>query len=215
MKKDWKYVFREIVIVIIGIMIAFSLNNWSTNYQNSQALKNNLESIISDLEEDKISIDNIIARQKEKIDDFRSIKAGLMENEVDWDFLSKLISKQQSSPTFYPITSTFQSTVSSGKIDLIKNIEKKKKLFHLYEFVYKKAVYNGELYDQSHIEYYDKQLIKYIDFDNDEVINKEGIISKETLSAISYLVDEARDYIELMESLKKENEALALAIGSK
>ncbi len=213
MKKNWKYIVTETVIVIIGIMIAFSLNNWSTNYKNNQALRGNIESILSDLEADALSIDDIITRQNQKILDLKTIKVELSGREVDWDLVSGLISKQQSSPTFYPITSTFQSTVSSGKVDLIKSLDKKTELFHLYEFIYKKAVYNGQLYDQSHIEYYDKQLIKYIDFDTNVVIDQKGLKSSETLNALSYLINEARDYIQLMESVKKENEALSQSLG--
>lgn len=125
-------------------MIAFWINNLSSNYKDSRALKENLTSMVNDLDADLRSIDEIINRQKEKIEDFKSMKSMLVQKEPDWSALSSLISKQQSSPTFYPITSTFQSTVSSGKIDLIKDLSTKKDLFQLYEFTYKKAVYNGQ-----------------------------------------------------------------------
>lgn len=189
-------------------MIAFWINNLSSNYKDSQALKENLTSIVNDLDADLRSIDEIINRQKEKIEDFKRMKSMLVQEAPDWPALSSLISKQQSSPTFYPITSTFQSTVSSGKIDLIKDLSTKKDLFQLYEFTYKKAVYNGQLYDQSHIEYYDKRLVSYMDFDTNSIIDKQGIKAQGTLNSLSYLIDEARDYIGLLENVKKENQAL-------
>lgn len=194
-------------------MIAFWINNLSSNYKDSQALEENLTSIINDLAVDLRSIDEIIASQKEKIEDFKSMKSMLTGKNPDWPSLSSLISKQQSSPTFYPITSTFQSTVSSGKIDLIKDLSTKKDLFQLYEFTYKKAVYNGQLYDQSHIEYYDKRLVSYMDFDTNNIIDREGIRSQQVLNSLSYLIDEARDYIELLENVRKENQALNAVIG--
>ncbi len=208
MKRNWKYIATEILIVIIGIMIAFSINNFSSNYKDSKLLKENLTSIVNDLNADLKSIEEIIARQHDKIKDFKRIKTLLTQTETGWPEVSELISKQQSSPTFYPITSTFQSTVSSGKIDLIKDLSTKKNLFHLYEFTYKKAVYNGQLYDQSHIDYYDKRLINYVDFDSNLIIDRQGIKSQETLNSLSYLIDEARGYIRLLESVKKENRAL-------
>lgn len=214
MKRNWKYIATETVIVIIGIMIAFSINNLSSTYKDRKALKANLTSIVNDLRVDLKSIDEIIGRQQGKIRDFRTIKKLLMEKETDWDAVSSLISKQQSSPTFYPITSTFQSTVANGKIDLIKDLSTKKHLFQLYEFTYKKAVYNGQLYDQSHIEYYDKRLIRYMDFDLNQVIDHQGLKSLEIRNALSYLIDEARDYIGLLEAVRKENQALNKVIQS-
>lgn len=212
MKRNWKYVATEIMIVIIGIMIAFSINNYSANYKDRQALAENLTSIVNDLESDLKSIDGIIVRQNEKIRDFQTIKELLGQKEPDWAQVSTLISKQQSSPTFYPITSTFQSTVSSGKIDLIKDLSTKKNLFHLYEFTYKKAVYNGQLYDRSHIDYYDKRLINYVDFDSNLIIDRQGIKSREILNSLSYLIDEARGYLNLLENVRKDNRDLNAVI---
>lgn len=193
-------------------MIAFSINNFSANYKDRQALAENLTSIENDLAADLKSIDAIIVRQNEKIRDFQTIKELLRQEEPGWTQVSTLISKQQSSPTFYPITSTFQSTVSSGKIDLIKDLGTKKSLFHLYEFTYKKAVYNGQLYDQSHIDYYDKRLINYVDFDSNLIIDKQGIKSQEILNSLSYLIDEARGYLALLESVRKDNRDLNAVI---
>ncbi|GAB5528192.1 MAG: hypothetical protein Roseis2KO_60640 [Roseivirga sp.] len=212
MKRNWKYIATEILIVIIGIMIAFSINNFSANYKDRKALAENLTSIENDLAADLKSIDDIIVRQNEKIRDFQTIKELLRQKEPDWMQVSTLISKQQSSPTFYPITSTFQSTVSSGKIDLIKDLGTKKNLFHLYEFTYKKAVYNGQLYDQSHIDYFDKRLINYVDFDSNLIIDRQGIKSQETLNSLSYLIDEARGYIKLLEKVREDNRNLNTVI---
>lgn len=47
-----------------------------------------------------------------------------------------------------------------------------------------------------------------MDFDTNSIIDKQGIRSQQTLNFHSYLIDEARDYIELLENVKKENQAL-------
>lgn len=212
MKRNWKYIATEILIVIIGIMIAFWINNLSANYKDRKALEENLSSIVNDLEADLKSLQQIKQRQEEKIRDFETIKGQLGQENTNWELVSDLIIKQQASPTFYPITSTFQSTVSSGKIDLIKDLNTKKSLFHLYEFTYKKAVYNGQLYDQSHIGYYDNRLINYVDFDDQLILNKQGVRNPEIVNAISYLIDQARDYIKLLENVMKESSGLIAVI---
>ncbi len=72
-KPDWpagryfKYAFGEIVLVVIGILIALAINNWNSNrllrnsaYQNMRALNKNIEDDINQLQNSKSFMDSVI-----------------------------------------------------------------------------------------------------------------------------------------------------------
>ncbi len=52
--KYLKYAFGEIILVVIGILIALSLNNWNENRKNKSLLKTYTTSLIKDLEKDTL-----------------------------------------------------------------------------------------------------------------------------------------------------------------
>lgn len=63
MKKiNWQYTFGEILIVIIGISIAFSLNKCAENKQNEKIEKLYLENLRNDIETDKNNLEQNLER---------------------------------------------------------------------------------------------------------------------------------------------------------
>jgi len=55
----FKYVIGEILLVVIGILIALSINNWNTNKQETKELQNYLKNIKNNLHADLIGIKEI------------------------------------------------------------------------------------------------------------------------------------------------------------
>ncbi len=62
MGKYFKYAIGEILLVVIGILIALQINNWNENKKNHQQELNLLNQLRSDLTENKIEIKDIIKR---------------------------------------------------------------------------------------------------------------------------------------------------------
>ena len=54
--KYLKYAIGEIVLVVIGIMIALSINNWNEGRKETIKLKKAIESVYSDLVSDRLLI---------------------------------------------------------------------------------------------------------------------------------------------------------------
>ena len=52
--KYLKYAIGEIVLVVIGILIAISINNWNENRKNDEVRRTYYVQILQDLEKDKI-----------------------------------------------------------------------------------------------------------------------------------------------------------------
>src|SRR5210317_1096357 len=60
--KTGKYLFYaigEIILVVIGILIALSINNWNERAKNETILKVYLQNYVEDLRDDKKSMDNL------------------------------------------------------------------------------------------------------------------------------------------------------------
>jgi hypothetical protein len=76
--KYLKYAIGEIVLVVIGILIALQINNWNEKRLQKQALKNIYAIIVEDLKNDITDI-NIILKSKKEIEPiFNKILDGLM-----------------------------------------------------------------------------------------------------------------------------------------
>ena len=130
--KYFKYAIGEIVLVVIGILIALQINNWNENRKKRQIELNYLERLIIDL------------RENEKLlSEFHDIKQKQLE--AANIFLNFSFSKNKDSvfnvmPYFNSIFSwqdininqvTFNEMVSSGNLDLISNDSIKIKLLEL------------------------------------------------------------------------------------
>ena len=57
--KYFKYAIGEIVLVVIGILIALQINNWNESRKNKNSWQSYTESLIKDLEQDTITLNMV------------------------------------------------------------------------------------------------------------------------------------------------------------
>ena len=86
------YAIGEIILVVIGILIALQINNWNEKHQAQNKMVSNFQNLIEDLKSNKLQLLNLIERRKEV-----SNGAGLLidnyENQIqvdENDFVVKL-----------------------------------------------------------------------------------------------------------------------------
>ena len=127
------YAIGEIVLVVIGILIALQVNNWNENrkLQNEELnllleLKSNLEVTLNNFKNDTLSNLNTI-HQFEKIENY--IKEDLPYNsELDSAFRQL---RGWWSP--YPIYTAYTTLKTKG-LDIISNVPLRNKIVNLYEY---------------------------------------------------------------------------------
>ncbi|MEQ8927958.1 MAG: DUF6090 family protein [Fulvivirga sp.] len=118
------YAIGEIVLVVIGILIALQVDNWNKENENRDKERKYLTELKTNLHEDVIQIDTILAQNKIKaacinnvLKAFGALKntpAMVLRFGISMDTLSKF-------EVFNANSIAFQNLMSSSSIDLIKN----------------------------------------------------------------------------------------------
>ena len=52
--KYFKYAIGEIILVVMGILIALQINNWNEDRKNNQSVKTSIKALLEDLKRDTI-----------------------------------------------------------------------------------------------------------------------------------------------------------------
>lgn len=81
MKRYLLYAMGEIVLVVVGILIALQINNWNENQKRRAELKTVLENIVSDLDADSIEASILMGQMEFKIELSDSIVNGKISEE--------------------------------------------------------------------------------------------------------------------------------------
>lgn len=211
---DWRYLIREIFIVSIGILTAFWINTISSNISQKREIKEYRKSLIVDLSGNLKSLDKIIESQNQKVLELNATIKALESANYDLDILGQILTRQKKSPTFFPISGTFKSLVSQGKIEIFDtNI--KRELFNLYDTNYARIEYNGVLYDKVYVSTYDKEILQLMNLKTNQIENIQRLESTDFIKNILLIIDEAKSYLNLLNKSKIESTKLLELISEK
>ena len=118
--KYFKYAIGEIVLVVIGILIALQINNWNENRKSKQAVRVALSSLISDLKKDTLQLRFDIKFIDEDFKILRDFRKRLSHPLANMDSVKK-IARFEFLPFFDPShtlnRNTITSILSTGRID--------------------------------------------------------------------------------------------------
>ena len=165
MKKiNWQYAFGEILIVIIGISIAFSINKCAEHSKDEKLKFQYLHSIKNDLEIDKSTLEANTEELERKI--------GVLQTVIPL-FNSKDPKKRQGMrqifsimqlSDFNPKDITYQSMINSGDFSLIDDFDLKTAIETHYSD-YKTILKDYERQEIIHKEYVGDYFIHKMDYD--------------------------------------------------
>ena len=164
--KYFKYAIGEIILVVIGILIALSINNW--NEENNSKIKSSkyFEKLVSDLVQDTININNLInncEQMQEGIDlYFNYFEQGNnpIQNLIDstksvkWRFFR-----------YFPVNYTYVDIQSSGNSNLIHE-ELRRSLIELSNAQEFLRIIIDRVVNDTKQEMYERN--KHLDFDRSE-----------------------------------------------
>ncbi len=139
MKKiNWLDHIANLLVVILGISIAFYLESYKEADSNRRQEHKYLESLKKDLETDIQYLDTLRVRNEKISDALVTLSNGSIGRPYGSDSaLMNYTLMIQYNPPFNPQRTTYESLKSSGKMDLIGSFELRNEMVELYEQYYR------------------------------------------------------------------------------
>ena len=113
------YAIGEIVLVVIGILIALQINTWNKEKQNRVHERTILKNLVEDLEIQKELIQEQVDYESDVLQKIDSAKMYISDN-FDKAILGRLFNELAGRHTFKANRATFNNMISSGSINLVK-----------------------------------------------------------------------------------------------
>ena len=127
------YAIGEILLVVIGIIIAVQIGNWNQSVQDKELLRISLDNLREDLELQKEIIDGQLAVESEMIAKADSILMFMQKPIPSPSDIAPLLFELTTRRTFIANKATFNNLESTGNIVLIKDKELKNELIKYYQ----------------------------------------------------------------------------------
>ena len=123
MGKYLKYAIGEIILVVIGILVALQINNWNIARKNTETKRLYYVQILNDLEKDKA----LMTKGNASIDSFfkklEDYKVTFRKNEIPfWEAATQIgivLSFENNGWNFEPNTNTITTLINTGDVKLI------------------------------------------------------------------------------------------------
>lgn len=134
-RKYLKYAIGEIILVVIGILIALQINDWNTHRINGIKETRILLEIKDNLNEDLLSIENVLNANtlKTKTVDTAFYYMSIMDgNPILGKEFSYLMPILTNYDLFNPTRVAFDTMVSSGNIDILESETLRKDISRYY-----------------------------------------------------------------------------------
>ena len=146
------YAAGEILLVVIGILIALQVNNWNEQRKAEAVAADVRSSIIQDLTSDVVSIDSLIIDIQHEIQAYDSLQLKLIDPEVTEDEIIRLIRDE-----YWPFhhdfegfnDNSYRAAVSSGNINYLP--ESQREILHQLYTMQNDVVRTYQVYEQLYL----------------------------------------------------------------
>jgi hypothetical protein len=130
--KYFKYAVGEILLVVIGILIALQINNWNDHIKNVESELNYYNRILDDFEMDKQLIVQSLEKADKRIDISKELLLELHSGTKSKNYLLNKFLVAIRGDVFVVRNVTFKDLISSGNIKLLNDIKIKNSLIQYY-----------------------------------------------------------------------------------
>ena len=179
-----RYAIGEIVLVVIGILIALQINNWNEGRKQKNEINGALTQILNDLKQDKEVLDFFDAKESRDIAYLQMISEGDYESLG----LDSILYSLDHYMYFSKNNNGYSGLKESGKISNIDNEALKSSLTNYYEITYEQLMessrFAGNFTNNRVIPFALENLKPNVDF----YISKELVLEKlETTNLPSFI----------------------------
>jgi hypothetical protein len=183
--KYMRYAVGEIVLVVLGILIALSINNWNEQRKNQDDVHLSLFQILNDLKQEELLLQEHNLLSKKTIEYLTNISKSNY-NAVHLDSLLIYLDKYFS---FLKNNNTYSGLKETGKFSNIKNPILKADITSYYEKDYEILIADtkyGEAYTNNQVVPY---IISNLEPDNNYLTRGELVIKKLKTTNLKYIIN--------------------------
>jgi hypothetical protein len=168
----------EFLAVFLGIALSFYVEKWQSDNEQKDLLVKDCENILTDVEEDILTIKNIIDLNNVIFKACENIQSRLsLDEEILVDSIISDL-KKLTYPTFFGITRSYKLSYTTGRLNLYANEKLVKEISKLYDHFYQRLDINSNIYDQVGLKFLDEFVDKNIgyaingyDYQNEEILD--------------------------------------------
>lgn len=135
-KINWGNYFIELLVVIIGISIAFALENVSKSNKNSKEEGLYVQALQEDLKKDIAQLESIVDSSKVLINYTSEVFQFIYSNAPTERFKRNHIVSSYATPYFKTNNGTYLSLINSGDLKILSDFELRSALTDLYNVQY-------------------------------------------------------------------------------
>ncbi len=169
-KVNWRNHFIELLVVIIGISIAFSLNSWKESRKQDELEKKYMTSLKSDLEFDLAELNQIADTSGYYLKMQGGLLGVLGQQNYQDDSLFYFVVALYGFQEFVPRDNTYESMKGSGKLEIISDFDLKNELTIQYNQYYKQLKALDEYHKKTVYDEISPYLNKNVQFSGRPVI---------------------------------------------
>jgi len=189
------YAIGEIILVVIGILIALQINNWNENRKNKLTEHDYYCKLLADFELDRQNIAVLYKESEHKIKISKQLLLDLNNKNKDKSYLVNNYLQALRTNAFVPSKVAMTDIVSSGKLNLLTNESLKNSLMRYYGEL-DKLLYQLEINQSKNLErvfLYD-DLIQFGNYNFDYVSKSLGEEIIKTLPVNNWHLDSESKY---------------------
>ena len=189
MQKYILYALGEILLVMIGILLALQVNNWNETRKSRQLIRGYLTALQEDLQSDQEQL----KYNEDQLDRTEAMGFNVWnhlygdDDKVNASNLNRDFLQLQLFREFLPVTTAYDNLVSSGGVNLIDN----RHLQKLLSAYYRKNPFNLRAKDQraKFMDEYDPYRINYIPDGMLRDFLNQALIAERDLNLEQYAID--------------------------
>jgi len=129
---DWKSKIIDLLIVIVGITIAFKLNTWNESIKTDLKAKDYIESFYQENSANKTNLIAALKFSESNKKDIDTLKQLLLSKNYTNTKIKTLTASMMGLSNYNPSIITMENITASGEFELIKDIALRKQLISTY-----------------------------------------------------------------------------------
>ena len=162
--KYLKYAIGEIILVMVGILLALQINNWNETKKEQAMTNKYLSGFVSDLEKDRAQLDNLINVRVKQSASAKALHNMIETNDYELDSFYGHFYYLFPSYRFIPNSNTLEEVLNSSHLRFITNEQIKNSLLDLRSSYQTIQFIEEHIYEDKSVYSYSELTMNHIEF---------------------------------------------------